>query len=137
MMGKRISRTSRSLEQAQDESDTHNELATELKYTNSNNNNLTTDQEIEYPRCHDIMTLCSDLQYTYQYYDYDLLHALFSYSKQQICKKNLIISYLVTDDKMVHKCIFASFIQICKIYALKPQNTTANTKSRRNINKRY
>jgi hypothetical protein len=61
MMGKRISRTSRSLEQAQDESDTHNELATELKYTNSNNNNLTTDQEIEYPRCHDIMTLCSDL----------------------------------------------------------------------------
>jgi hypothetical protein len=59
-MRKRINRA-RLLTQAQEEPNNHNGLIIESKEGNNNNNNLAIDQEIECPRCHDIMTLCSDL----------------------------------------------------------------------------
>ena len=49
----------RLLTQAQEEPNKHNEFVIASKEGN-NNNNLAIDQEIECPRCHDIMTLCCD-----------------------------------------------------------------------------
>ncbi|MGB8937981.1 MAG: hypothetical protein WCC17_23065, partial [Candidatus Nitrosopolaris sp.] len=48
----------RLLAQAQEETNKHNKLIITPK--KGNNNNWAIDQEIECPRCHDIMTLCSD-----------------------------------------------------------------------------
>jgi hypothetical protein len=50
--------TTRLLTQAQEETNKHNELIITPK--EGNNNHLTIDQEIECPRCHDIMALYSD-----------------------------------------------------------------------------
>jgi hypothetical protein len=50
--------SNRLLAQAQEETNTDNGLIITSK--EENNNNLTIDQEIECPRCHDIMTLYSD-----------------------------------------------------------------------------
>jgi hypothetical protein len=49
----------RLLTQEQEEPNKHNGFVIESKDGN-NNNNLTIDQEIECPRCYDIMTLYSD-----------------------------------------------------------------------------
>ena len=56
-MRKRRNRT-RLLTQAQEDPNKHNGFI--VASEGNNNNNLTIDQEIECPSCHDIMTLCSD-----------------------------------------------------------------------------
>ena len=56
-MRKKRNRT-RLLVKAEEGPNLHNQPVVEWK--DENNKNIAVDQEIECPRCHDVMTLCSD-----------------------------------------------------------------------------